>query len=100
MLALLALAGVRGGAGRTPADQSQAPRTRSACGWKASSPPIKAAADPARADQIKRAQDAIAKQQADLDRTVAQAHKAGCAGKDLCAVLRLSPQCGPITSQI
>jgi Protein of unknown function (DUF2865) len=59
------------------------------------------AADPARADQIKRSEDAIAKQQADLDRAVAQAHKAGCAGEGFFAFFSaLSPQCGPITSQI
>ncbi len=59
------------------------------------------AGDPARADQIRRAEDAIAKQQADLDRTVGQAHKAGCAGQGFFALFSaLSPQCGPITSQI
>jgi Protein of unknown function (DUF2865) len=58
-------------------------------------------ADPARAEQIKRTEDAIAKQQADLDRTVAQAHKGGCAGQGFFALFSaLSPQCGPITSQI
>jgi hypothetical protein len=57
--------------------------------------------DPAHAEQIKRTEDAIAKQQADLDRTVAQAHKAGCAGQGFFAFFSaLSPQCGPITSQI
>jgi Protein of unknown function (DUF2865) len=57
--------------------------------------------DPARADQIRRTEDAITKQQADLDRTVAQAHKAGCAGQGFFALFSaLSPQCGPITSQI
>ena len=59
------------------------------------------AADPGRADQIKRSEDAIAKQQADLDRAVGQAHKAGCAGQGFFALFSaLSPQCGPITSQI
>jgi hypothetical protein len=59
------------------------------------------AAGAARADQIKRSEDAIAKQQADLDRAVAQAHKAGCAGQGFLALFSaLSPQCGPITSQI
>jgi len=54
-----------------------------------------------RAEQVKRTEDAIAKQQADLDRTVAQAHKAGCAGQGFFAFFSaLSPQCGPITSQI
>jgi hypothetical protein len=57
--------------------------------------------DPARADQIRRTEDAIGKQQADLDRMVAQAHKAGCAGQGFLALFSaLSPQCGPITSQI
>ena len=57
--------------------------------------------DPARAEQIKRTEDTIAKQQADLDRTVAQAHKGGCAGQGFFAFFSaLSPQCGPITSQI
>jgi hypothetical protein len=59
------------------------------------------AGDPIRADQIKRSEDAISKQQADLDRTVAQAHKAGCAGQGFFALFSaFSPQCGPITSQI
>jgi len=58
-------------------------------------------ADPTRTDQIKRSEDAIAKQQADLDRTVAAAHKQGCAGEGFFALFSgLSPQCGPITSQI
>jgi len=58
-------------------------------------------ADPARADQIKRSEDAIAKQQADLDRVITQAHKGGCAGEGFFAFFSaLSPQCGPITSQI
>jgi len=59
------------------------------------------AGDPARAEQIKRSDEAIAKQQADLDRAVAQAHKAGCAGEGFFALFSaLSPQCGPITSSI
>jgi hypothetical protein len=57
--------------------------------------------DPTRADQVKRAEDAAAKQQADLDRAVEQAHKQGCAGTGFLALFSgLSPQCGPITSQI
>jgi len=59
------------------------------------------AVDPVRADQIKRSEDAIAKQQSDLDRVVAQAHKGGCAGQGFFSLFSaLSPQCGPITSQI
>jgi len=57
--------------------------------------------DPVRAEQIRRSEDAIAKQQADLDRTVEKAHKAGCAGQGFFALFSaFSPQCGPITSQI
>jgi hypothetical protein len=59
------------------------------------------AAESARSDQIKRGEDALAKQQADLDRALAQAHKSGCAGEGFFALFSgLSPQCGPITSQI
>jgi Protein of unknown function (DUF2865) len=58
-------------------------------------------ADPARAAQIKQAEDAVAKQQADLDRTVAQGHKQGCEGQGFLSLFSsLMPQCGPITSQI
>jgi hypothetical protein len=59
------------------------------------------ASDPAHVAQIKQHEDAIAKQQADLDRTLAQAHKIGCAGEGFFALFSgLSPQCGPLTSQI
>ena len=58
-------------------------------------------ADPGRAQQIQQAEAAITKQQADIDRTTAQAHKSGCAGTGFFALFSaLSPQCGPITSQI
>ena len=59
------------------------------------------ASDPAHVAQIKQHEDAVAKQQADLDRTLAQAHKIGCAGEGFFALFSgLSPQCGPLTSQI
>ncbi|MGB7035074.1 MAG: DUF2865 domain-containing protein [Xanthobacteraceae bacterium] len=58
-------------------------------------------ADPGRAQQMQQAEAAIAKQQADIDRATAQAHKSGCAGTGFFALFSaLSPQCGPITSQI
>ncbi len=57
--------------------------------------------DPTRADQVKRAEDAVAKQQADLDRTLAQAHKQGCEGQGFLSLFSsLVPQCGPFNSQI
>jgi hypothetical protein len=57
--------------------------------------------DPTRADQVKRGEDAVAKQQADLDRTLAQAHKQGCEGQGFLSLFSaLVPQCGPINSQV
>ena len=59
------------------------------------------AVDPARADQIKRYEDAVAKQQADLDRILAQSKKQGCEGGGFFALFTgRSPQCGPLDSQI
>jgi len=57
--------------------------------------------DSARAEQIKRAEDAVAKQQADIDRTVAQARRQGCAAEGFLSLFSgLNPQCSPITSQV
>ncbi len=59
------------------------------------------AVDPARADQIKRYEDAVAKQQADLDRILAQSKKQGCEGGGFFALFTgRSPQCGPLNTQI
>lgn len=59
------------------------------------------AADPARADQVKRTEDAIAKQQADLDRTLVQSKKLGCQGGGFFALFTGGgPQCQPINAQI
>ncbi len=59
-------------------------------------------ADPARADLIKHAEEAVAKQQADLDRTVAQSRRQGCEG--IAGFFALftgqSPQCRPLNSQV
>jgi hypothetical protein len=52
------------------------------------------------ADQIRRAEDAIAKQQADLDRALAQARKAGCGQGFFSLFSGFSPQCGPLNSKI
>ncbi len=58
-------------------------------------------ADNARAAQIKQAEDAVAKQQADLDRAVADGHKQGCEGTGFFSLFSsLSPQCGPVTQRI
>ena len=58
-------------------------------------------ADNARAVQIKQAEDAVAKQQADLDRAVSDGHKQGCEGTGFFSLFSsLSPQCGPVTQRI
>ncbi len=59
-------------------------------------------ADPARADLIKHAEEAVAKQQADLDRTVAQSRRQGCEGIGgfFALFTGQSPQCGPLNSQV
>ncbi len=59
------------------------------------------ASDPNRVAQIKRDEDAIAKQQADLDRTLAKARSVGCAGQGFFSLFSgLSPQCAPLNTQI
>jgi hypothetical protein len=57
-------------------------------------------ADPARADQIKRYEDATAKQQADLDRTLAQSKKLGCEAGFFTLFTGRAPQCQPLNAQI
>jgi hypothetical protein len=58
-------------------------------------------ADPGRADQIKRYEDAVAKQQADLDRMLAHARRRGCEGGGFFSLFTgQSPECQPLTAQI
>jgi hypothetical protein len=110
LLALTATAAAQGTPGQAPPPQGAPPPGATA--QPASNPACvrletqlatinAGSADPSRADQVKRGEDAVAKQQADLDRAVAQAHKQGCAGEGFFALFSgLSPQCGPITQQI
>jgi len=57
--------------------------------------------DPARADQIRRYEDAVSRQQAELDRTVAQARRMGCEGSNFFLFGGgQSPQCGDVNNQI
>jgi hypothetical protein len=61
----------------------------------------RSANDPVRADQVKRFEDSIAKQQADLDRTLAQSRKQGCEGGGFFALFTgRSPACGPLIAQV
>ena len=58
--------------------------------------------DPARADQIRRYEEAAAKQQSELDRMVAQARRLGCDNTGFFDLFRGGPnaQCAPLNSQI
>jgi hypothetical protein len=58
--------------------------------------------DPAKADQIRRFEEAAGKQQADLDRLVAQARQKGCDSPGFFDLFRGGPnaQCAPLNSQI
>jgi hypothetical protein len=57
--------------------------------------------DPAKADQIRRYEDAAAKQQAELERVTVQAKRMGCDSSGFFSLFtQNSAQCGPINSQI
>jgi Protein of unknown function (DUF2865) len=57
--------------------------------------------DPAKLDQIKRYEDAVAKQQADLDRLNQQARRIGCQGGGFFALFSGQPaQCGGLINRI
>jgi hypothetical protein len=57
--------------------------------------------DPAKAEQIKRYEDAAAKQQAEVDRLGQQSQRLGCQGGGFFALFSgQSPQCGPLNNQI
>ncbi len=58
-------------------------------------------ADPARAEQARRLEDALGKQQAELDRTQAAWQRLGCQPPSLFSIFaNQSPQCGPLGGQI
>src|SRR6266700_6125188 len=57
--------------------------------------------DPARDDQVRRYQDAAAKQQGELDRVTAQAKRMGCDSSGFFSLFSgQSAQCGPVNNQI
>jgi hypothetical protein len=57
--------------------------------------------DPAKDDQIRRYQDAAAKQQSELDRVTSQAKRMGCDSSGFFSLFSgQSAQCGPINNQI
>ena len=57
--------------------------------------------DPARADQIKRYEDSASKQEAELDRVIAQGRRLGCDSSGFFSLFSSqNAQCGPINGQI
>jgi Protein of unknown function (DUF2865) len=57
--------------------------------------------DPARAEQIKRYEDAAAKQQGELDRLSEQSRRMGCQGAGFFSLFSGQPQqCGPLNNQV
>jgi hypothetical protein len=57
--------------------------------------------DSARSDQIKRYEDSIAKQQAELDRALVQSKRRGCEGGGFFSLFTgQAPECQPLTNQI
>jgi hypothetical protein len=57
--------------------------------------------DPARADQIRRYEEASNKQQAELDKLVVQSRRAGCQGSGFFSLFSGQPaQCGQINTQV
>jgi hypothetical protein len=59
------------------------------------------AGDPARADQIKRYEESLSKQQSELERVGTQARRAGCEGSGFFQLFSgQSQQCGPLNNQI
>src|ERR1700737_749952 len=57
--------------------------------------------DPAKDEQIRRYQDAAAKQQAELDRVTTQAKRMGCDSSGFFSLFNnRSAQCGPVNNQI
>ncbi len=60
-----------------------------------------AGADPARAEQTRRIEETLNRQQGDLDRTQAQWQRLGCQTPSLFSIFtNQSPQCGPLNGQI
>jgi hypothetical protein len=58
-------------------------------------------ADPARAEQIRRAEDAVNRQQFEVDRLVAQSRRIGCQGSGFFSIFTSPPaQCGGLEGQI
>ncbi len=83
------------------ASMSEQPASNQVCVRLEGQLAILSRGDPAHADQIRRYEDAIAKQQGELDRTLAQSKKRGCEGGGFFALFTgRSPECQPLINQI
>lgn len=62
----------------------------------------RASGDPARVEQLRRYEDAITRQQGELDRAIAQSRRLGCESPGFFQLFnpQQSQQCGPLTKQI
>lgn len=57
--------------------------------------------DPVRADQIKSTEDAVQRQQFEVDKLVAQARRMGCANTGFFSIFSVAPQqCGPLNRRV
>jgi hypothetical protein len=98
--ALLVLAGIPAWAQDVP---SQTPAQNPVCTRLEAqlSSVDRGAGDPARADQIKRYEESLSKQQSELERVGTQARRAGCEGSGFFQLFSgQSQQCGPLNNQI
>jgi Protein of unknown function (DUF2865) len=92
-----------GPAANMPAGAAEQPASNPVCVRLESQLAIvnRGGADPGRTDQIRRGEDAVAKQQADLDRMLAQAKRRGCEGGGFFSLFTgQSPECQPLNAQI
>jgi Protein of unknown function (DUF2865) len=86
---------------QAPPPASSQPASNPVCVQLESQLALLSRGDSGRTEQIKRAEDAIAKQQADLDRTQVQAKRRGCESNGFFALFTgQSPECQPLNAQI
>jgi hypothetical protein len=98
----LAAAGSAAHAQGAPPPYGTAPASNPACVRLESQLALidRGSTDPARADQIKRAEDAVKQQQFEVDRLQAQARRGGCEGSGFFLFGGQPPQCADLNSQI
>jgi hypothetical protein len=100
--ALFALAATAAHAQGVPPPYGAAPASNPVCVRLESQLALidRGSTDPARVDQIKRAEDAVKQQQFEVDRLQAQARRGGCEGSGFFLFGGQPPQCADLNSQI